>query len=226
MESKIKLLAAALMFLSVPSVLSAQKTTKIHDSEKFKQIRSMEDGTWDFGAGMYYWTWHNKYSGAYWKWRVGIPPWKIKYREKDSDVKRTATARAAQIPFELITMDKLNQQIDSIQPLVIEETIRSAERMVDITYGMYEDDFKDYGQKIKKVLTYCLAKGDNGIDEACMHIQMEYETICSSIEYIHEQGPGSEIEPTKRQIAYEDARNRLDDLLKSSIKLMRLADSM
>lgn len=226
MESKIKFLSLMFMILSFPLAMSAQKTTKIHDSEKYKQIRSMENGTWDFGAGTWYWTWHNNYSGAYWRWRFGVPPWKIKYRETDSDTKRCGIPREAQTPLEMLAVQELNHQIDSIKPLVIEETIRSAERMIDITYNMYEDDFKDYGQKIKKILTYCLAKGDKGIDKACMSIQMEYEAICSSIEYIHEQGPGSEIEPTKRQIAYEDAKVSLDNLLKSSIKLMRLANSI
>lgn len=227
MEQKIKNAVAVVLAATClsPGCVSA-KVSKKHDKEKFYQVRSMEDGKWGFGAGTWYWTWHNDYSGASWHWKFGFPPYEIKFKESESDTRRVGPSRAAQIPLEVAAMNRINVQIDSIQPLVVEETIRSAERMVDVTYAMYLDDFRDYDDNIRKALLYCIEHGDEGIRRACVKVQEEYDCVCSSIQYVHEQGPGNEMEPTKRQIAYEEARRRLGEILRTCRKLVRLTSTL
>lgn len=53
----------------LPIGISAQ--TIVHDDQKEKQWKSMENGPWDFAPDWYYWLMHNSYSGAstYWAWR-------------------------------------------------------------------------------------------------------------------------------------------------------------
>lgn len=208
------------LFSLFPSVAYAQYTTFNHDSSKYQVIRSTEDGTWGFTPGAYFYVTHKSYSGAY------LSGFKVKFKESKSNVKRVSVPRIAQIPLEVSTVNRLNHQIDSIQPLLTEETIRSAERMVDITYSQYKDDFQEYGESITESLAYCLKNGGTGILEACETLQQDYDEICSAIEYIHQQGPGYEIEPTKRQIAYEDVKQRLSELETSCDKLVRYVSTL
>ena len=62
----------AIMFctalMGMPQALSAQRV--VHDDQKFKQWRSMENGPWDFAPDWYYYFLHKNYSGTemYWKW--------------------------------------------------------------------------------------------------------------------------------------------------------------
>ena len=212
---KAVVIMALALFLN-PTDAWGQKTTTNHDKNKFQQIRSMEDGTWNFDPGLYYITMHKSYSGGEW---YGFA--RIRWKESKSDVKRVSTSRIAQIPLEIEAVNRINHQIDSIQPLVTEETIRSAERMVDIVYPQYKDDFNDLGESISEALAYCTLNGKHGVQEMCVSLATDYDEICSEIEYIHKQGPGYEIEPTKRQLAYEDARERLQKLAVSCSKLAR-----
>lgn len=194
--------------------------SKIHDKNKFQQIRSMEDGKWNFDPGLYYITMHKNYSGGEW---YGFA--RIRWKESKSNVKRVATSRMAQIPLEVETVNRLNHQIDSIQPIVTEETVRSSERMVDIVYPEYKEDFQELGVSITESLSYCILKGKNGVDKACESLTTDYEALCSEIEYVHKEGPGYEIEPTKRRLAYEDARDRMRQLAVACSKLRKYVDT-
>lgn len=199
-------------------VSNTEANAQKHDKSKFYQIRSMEDGTWNFTPGLYYITLHKSYSGGDW---TGF--FNIKFKESKSNVKRVATSRIAQVPLEVVTINHLNHQIDSIEPIVKEETIRSAERMVDIVYAQYKDDFTRLGNNIIESLEYTLEKSKGNLIDACNILQRDYDSLCSEIEYIHKQGPGYEIETTKRQLAYEDIKTRLTELAKSCSKLAMVA---
>lgn len=192
-----------------------------HDKQKYYQIRSMENGTWDFAPDWYYYVMHKSYSGAetYWKWQGFKSGLYVRFKEGKASTKRCAVPRAAQVPIEVATIDRLNNQIDSIQPIVTEETIRVLERNVDVIYPLYKDDFEELGNSIKDSLLYIVEHGKGMLNEACYELQGEYDAICSEIEYIHQQGVGNEIETTKRQLVYEDAKERLTNLANSCFKL-------
>lgn len=227
MDKKFKVIlfsVIAFASLLLPKSASAQQ----HDPDKYNQIRSMENGDWYFSPGWYYYMFHKKYSGAYkkWEWRGFKSGYVIKFDEKKSNVKRVFTPRSAQVPLEALTIRHLDNQIDSIQPLVTEESIRTGERMIDIVYPQYEEDFKTLGESITESLSYSSKKSNGKLTEACYQLQMEYDVICSSIEYIHKQGPQYGIETTKRQLAYEEAKKKMTKLAQSCSKLARLAATM
>lgn len=215
-----KAIALVALMTLVPFLGNAQTTTFNHDKSKYQVIRSTEDGTWGFTPGLYFYITHKNYSGAYFR------GFKVKFKESKSNVKRVSVPRMAQIPIEMQTVSRINHQIDTITPLVTEELIRSAERQVDITYPMFKDDFQELGESITQYLSYCTMSGKKGIAEACLSLQMDYDSLCSEIEYIHKQGPGYEIEPTKRQIAYEDARARMQKLEVACAKLARYVSTL
>lgn len=202
-------------------ISSIGKVTKKNYKSMQYQLRSMEDGKWEFNPGDYYVLGHKSYSGGYYTWNLHI-----KWKESRSNVKRVGPSRLAQIPLENMAASHIQAQIDSIQPLVEEEAIRTMERMVDIVYPQYEEEFKELGNCISEALTYTELKTGTKYSSACLDLQMEYDAICSEIEYIHEQGnPECQMETTKRQLAYEDARLRMKELAKACFKLANLAQT-
>lgn len=44
----------------------------VRDRQKENQIRSMEQGYWNFSPDWWYWAFHKNYSGAYTKWHCSI----------------------------------------------------------------------------------------------------------------------------------------------------------
>ena len=82
-----------MMMLAVPLSSSAQRPAR--DKEKEKQWKSMENGPWDFAPDWYYYFLHNKYSGAemYWKWAGFNSGFRVRFKEKDSNVKRIMPTR-------------------------------------------------------------------------------------------------------------------------------------
>lgn len=210
----------ALMLLSVLAVESsyAQTITYKNYNERTAQFSSMENGKWWFYPKEYYYVVHNNgYAGAY---KTGL---NIKFKVTKSKVGQVGPARAEQIPLEKAAVYNLNAQIDSIQPLVIEESVREAERLVDIVYPEYKDEFQELGESISESLLYVIEKSNGRYAKFCKDYQLEYDAICSEIEYIHKQGPTSQIEPTKRQLAFEDARLRMNDLAEKCSNLAYLA---
>lgn len=212
------------IMLVLPFGVSAQK----HDKEKYYQIRSMEYGTWKFSPGLYYWSLHNKYSGAeaYWSWSLGNFGLNYRFKEKDSDCKRVGPKRATALVEESLSKAPLQNQIDSIQPLVIEETVRSLERNVDIIYPQYEDDFRQLSENITEGILIAMERGKGRLNEACDLLQMEFDEVCSQIEYIHQTGINHEVEPTKRQLVYEDAKEKLTKLAQQSFQLAYYATTL
>ena len=77
-----------LVMLTMPFSSFAQRPTR--DKEKEKQWKSMENGPWNFAPDWYYYFLHNKYSGAemYWKWAGFNSGFRVRFKEKDSNVKR------------------------------------------------------------------------------------------------------------------------------------------
>ena len=82
------------LLLSGISVCSYGQTI-VHDEQKEKQWRSMENGPWDFAPDWYYYLFHKDYSGAstYWAWRGFHSGLHVRFRESDSNVKRIMPTR-------------------------------------------------------------------------------------------------------------------------------------
>lgn len=192
-----------------------------HDKEKYYQIRSMETGSWKFAPEFYYGLMHSKYSGAeaYWSWSLSNFGLHYRFKESKSNCRTIAPRRVVQIEEEIIVNKHVQHQIDSITPLVTEEIARALERNVDVVYPIYKEDFEQLGSSITEGITFAMEKSKGKLKELCDILQTEYETVCSQIEYIHKQGPGNEVESTKRQLVYEDAKEKLTNLAKASYNL-------
>ena len=80
-----------------PMVLLAQVPTR--DKQKEHQIRSMEQGHWDFSPDWWYWAFHKNYSGAYtkWEWHGLKSGLRVHFDEGRSNVKTVGPRREAQL---------------------------------------------------------------------------------------------------------------------------------
>lgn len=203
----------ALMLLIGTTDAKAQKITYMNDKAKTYQLRSMETGKWEFHPGLYYVTLHKSYSGGYWK---GL---NIRWDVKKSSVGQVEPVRASEVLLEAAAAKDVQLQIDSIKPLMIEETSRSAERMVDGIYSQYESKFKEAFACIDALTTIINEKSGGALLEEAMAIIDEKELLQEEIDYIHEVGPTKQMEQAKRQLAYEEVLRKLDSLCDYSCKL-------
>lgn len=210
-----RILNRMLILLLILSGAATEATgqTYINDKAKTYQLRSMETGKWEFHPGLYYITLHKSYSGGYWKFL------NIRWDIKKSNVGQIAPLRAEEVVLENQSAQRVQQQIDSIKPLFDEETLRSAERMVDGIYVQYESKFKEAINSIDEYTTIANDKSGGSLLEDALRIIDEKELLQAEIDYIHETGIQKQMEQAKRQLAYEEVLKKLQKLLNKSYKL-------
>lgn len=205
--------------LFVPEVF-AQKITYLNDKAKTYQLRSMENGKWEFHPGLYYITLHKSYSGGYWK---GL---NIRWDVGKSNVKQIAPVRASEVGLEAIAANMVQHQVDTIETLTKEETVRSAERMVDLMYVQYESRFNETFKAIDELTTIINTKSKGQLLEEALEIIEEKHLLQAEIDYIHETGPTKQMEQAKRQLAYEEVLKKLETLKTKSYKLAYYAQTL
>lgn len=223
MDSKcriILMLFFSILFSMHTEKAQGQEMTYINDKSKTYQLRSMENGKWEFHPGWYYVTLHKNYSGGYWK------GFNIRWDVKKSNVGQIEPVRASEVGMEALTASSVQHQIDSIQSIAQEETIRSAERMADAIYFQYESKFKDAFAGIDEYTTIANDKSNGKLLEDALKIIEERDLLQAEIDYIHETGPTKQMEQAKRQLAYEDVMKRLDALHEKSYKLAYYAQTL
>ncbi len=223
MENKSKLALTLLMsvfFLGTHNLAHCQTATYLNDKSKTYQLRSMENGKWEFHPGWYYLSLHKKYSGGYWK------GFNIRWDVKKSNVGQIEPIRASEIGLEALAANSVQNQIDSIQPIATEETIRSAERMVDAIYMQYESKFKEAFSGINEYTTIANEKSNGKLLEDALKIIEECDLIQAEIDFIHEAGPTKQMEQAKRQLAYEGVLKKLNALHGRSYKLAYYAQTL
>lgn len=214
------LLIMSLFIFGLPQKMSGQSMTTVNDKSKTYQLRSMENGKWEFHPGWYYVTLHKKYSGGYWK---GL---NIKWDVTKSNVGQVEPLRYAEVGIEKISSDMIQHQIDSIQPIAEEETLRSGERMFDAIYFQYESKFKDAFDGINEYTTIANNKSNGLLLEQALRIIDARDLLQAEIDYIHETGPTKQMEQAKRQLAYEEVLKKLKTLQEKSYKLAYYAQTL
>lgn len=225
METKIKLrvkflLLAWLMIFSItPQTVLGQSVSYLNDKSKTYQLRSMENGKWEFHPGLYYITFHKKYSGGYWK-GLNIR-WDVKKGEGQIE-----PVRASEVAIEALASNRVQSQIDSIEPIAKEETIRSAERMVDVVYVLYESDLKKAFEGIDELTKIANDKSNGILLDKALKIIEEKNLLISEIDYIHESGPTKQMEQAKRQLAYEEVMTKVKKLYSKSYNLAYYAQTL
>lgn len=212
-----------MMMLAVPLSSSAQRPAR--DKEKEKQWKSMENGPWDFTPDWYYYFLHNKYSGAemYWKWAGFNSGFRVRFKEKDSDVKRIMPTRVTAEETQRQKVKKVETERKYIEELYKEELVREADRSVDLTYATYKDEFERMQDCITDGLLYCMKKSDGKLKYQVDELSRQNEILCSGIAYIHKTGVGYGLENAKRQQAYEEAKTKMQELVNQTAHLCAVA---
>ena len=173
-----------MMMLAVPLSSSAQRPAR--DKEKEKQWKSMENGPWDFAPDWYYYFLHNKYSGAemYWKWAGFNSGFRVRFKEKDSNVKRIMPTRVTAEETQRQKVKKVETERKYIEELYKEELVREADRSVDLAYASYKDEFDRMQGCITDGLLYCMKKSDGKLKYQVDELSRQNEILCSGIAYI------------------------------------------
>lgn len=212
-----------MMMLTMPFSSFAQRPTR--DKEKEKQWKSMENGPWNFAPDWYYYFLHNKYSGAemYWKWAGFNSGFCVRFKEKDSNVKRIMPTRVTAEETQRQKVKKVETERKYIEELYKEELVREADRSVDLTYASYKDEFDRMQDCITDGLLYCMKKSDGKLKYQVDELSRQNEILCSGIAYIHKIGVGYGLENAKRQQAYEEAKTKMQELVNQTAHLCAVA---
>ena len=212
-----------LVMLTMPFSSFAQRPTR--DKEKEKQWKSMENGPWNFAPDWYYYFLHNKYSGAemYWKWAGFNSGFRVRFKEKDSNVKRIMPTRVTAEETQRQKVKKVETERKHIEELYKEELVREADRSVDLTYASYKDEFDRMQDSITDGLLYCMKKSDGKLKYQVDELSRQNEILCSGIAYIHMTGVGYGLENAKRQQAYEEAKTKMQELVNQTAHLCAVA---
>ena len=218
-----RILLLCLLGMTMASGLHAQRPTK--DKEKARQWQSMENGPWDFAPDWYYFLLHKKYSGAemYWKWAGFNSGFRVRFKEKDSNVKRIMPTRVTAEETQRQKVKKVETERKHIEELYKEELVREADRSVDLTYASYKDEFDRMQDSITDGLLYCMKKSDGKLKYQVDELSRQNEILCSGIAYIHKTGVGYGLENAKRQQAYEEAKTKMQELVNQTAHLCAVA---
>ena len=195
-----KIMMIALLMLS-SSAIYAQMPEIQHDEQKEKQWKSMENGPWDFAPDWYYWLMHNSYSGAstYWAWRGFHSGLHVRFRESDSNVKRIMPVRVTSEETQRQKMKKVEDERQYIEELHKEDVLRQADRNVTRSKGKMKAQVNE--------------------------LSRQNEIVCQNIAYIHKTGIGYELENAKRQKAYIEAKQQMEELVSRTAHLVGMAQS-
>jgi len=226
MKDRIKIIIILSLFVGIigGSEASAQMVEIVHDKEKEKQIAAIENGKWDFGSKWYYYLLHNDYSGA----EAGWNNWqlKVKFKEKNSNVKRIYKRRTASFASQVAKKESTETERKKIEELWKEDVANQADRMVDVTYNSYKEDFNELQDQINQYLTYCMTKSKGKMKAVVDRFVRKNDIICENIAYLHKQGPQVQLENSKRQKGYEEAYADMKTIAIQTFRLARIASTM
>lgn len=197
----------------------------VHDEQKNKQWKSMENGPWDFAPDWYYYFLHKNYSGAemYWQWHGFHSGYKVRFKEEKSNVKRIMPTRIASEEMQRQKVNQVENERAYVEELWKEDVAKAADRNVDVAYLLYKDEFARMEKAISEGLLYCHAKSDGKLQPQIDEINRVYSVVCSDIDYIHKTGVGYELENAKRQKAYEEIKQKLGRIVKRTANLCAVA---
>lgn len=218
-----KIILLCLLGMTAASSLHAQRPAK--DKEKARQWQSMENGPWDFAPDWYYFLLHKKYSGAemYWKWAGLNSGFRVRFKESKSNIKRIMPTRVVSEETQRQKVKKVEEERKYLEELYKEELLREADRAVDLAYPAYKDEFNRMQDCITEGLLYCLKKSGGKLKYQVDELSRENEILCADIAYIHKTGVGYGLENAKRQQAYEEARQKMETLVKRTANLCAVA---
>ena len=218
-----KIILLCLLGMTAASSLHAQRPAK--DKEKARQWQSMENGPWDFAPDWYYFLLHKKYSGAEMYWEMGRVQLGIPGTFQGIQVEHQThhAHRVVSEETQRQKVKKVEEERKYLEELYKEELLREADRAVDLAYPAYKDEFNRMQDCITEGLLYCLKKSGGKLKYQVDELSRENEILCADIAYIHKTGVGYGLENAKRQQAYEEARQKMETLVKRTANLCAVA---
>lgn len=115
--------------------------------------------------------------------------------------------------------DKTTSRHDDINKMALMDHTDFADRIVDVVYSDFDDDFNSLKQSISNHLVYSYNKSNGKLAGAVMKLQERYDVICSNIRYLKETGIDAQLENSKRNEGYEQALQELRELLRDATQL-------
>lgn len=224
--SYLLILTLTVLAIAVPIDGMAQMVQIQRDKQKEKQLRSMEVGPWDFGPDWYYFFLHKKYSGAkaVWKWHGFESGYEVEFDEGRSNVKRINPTRVASEEVQRMKVSKVEDERKKFDELCREDLANQADRMIDVSYPMYRDEFNRMQDVISQGLLYCMQKSHGELSKIIDELTRRNDVVCSNVAYIRKTGIGYELSNAKRQAAYEDAKTEMEEVLDETVRLISITE--
>ena len=120
---------------------------------------------------------------------------------------------------------KVEEERQKMEELYQEELLREADRNVDLMFPSYKDEFNRMQDCITDGLLYCMQKSKGKLQYQVDELSRQNEILCADIAYIHKMGVGYGLENAKRQKAYEEARQKMEELVKRTANLCAVAST-
>ena len=224
MRNKLRFAAVILSFLFL-SLTTANAQHVQRDKQKEKQWRSMETGPWGFEPDWYYYLFHKSYSGGetYWKWSGFKSGIRVRFKEHKSNVNTIMPDRVLAEETQRMKIKQVEEERIRQKEIHDEEVERAADRNIDLMYGNFKDDFNRMQNSISEGLSYCLTKSKGKLSPQVDELRRQNDMIVEGIAYIHKQGIGYELENVKREKAYIEYKEQMEQIVSRVAHLVGMA---
>ncbi len=149
---------------------------------------------------------------------------RVRFKESKSNIKRIMPTRVVSEETQRQKVKKVGRRTEIPGGTLQGGTAaREADRAVDLAYPAYKDEFNRMQDCITEGLLYCLKKSGGKLKYQVDELSRENEILCADIAYIHKTGVGYGLENAKRQQAYEEARQKMETLVKRTANLCAVA---
>ena len=210
-----------LLFIAIVCMTdNAMGQVPVADKDKKLQWQSMEQGKIDWSPAMYYYLTHRKYSGLKWVWEWNGFKSGLRLRVRDPSATNLITYRTPAVAAEIVNKVESKKQAEALKKQADDELIKAADRNVDIVYPKYKNDFNEMQETISNGLTYCLTQSKGKLKQEVFELTKENNLICNRIDYFHKEGLGYELENSKREKGYIEAKKDMKHIQFLVTKLM------
>ena len=159
----------------------------------------------------------------YWKWAGFNSGFRVRFKEPRSNIRRIMPVRVTSEETQRQKVEKVEKERKYVEELYKEELLREADRAVDLMYGAYKNEFNRMQECITDGLLYSMRKSGGKLKYQVDELSRQNEILCADIAYIHKTGVGYGLENAKRQKAYEEAKEKMNELVNRTAHLCAVA---
>lgn len=222
MKPHLSILFFSLLFFSFCKVKAQMP---VYDKAKHYQLRSMENGPWEFHPPGWYYSWWTKDGKFLWIWDVKwhLPGLGIHDRGPagvggDNYVTRykpNATQRALMLVTAKKTREKSAEVTASIEEVHKRELLNIADRTVDVVKGNIDPVFAKLNTIFaRQLVEYAQLRGH---DETFTGLVLEQQKIKETIDYMH----SNYVRNADRQKAYSLQLKEMENLVAKTNRILK-----